>query len=153
MTVAALESYLHRQIPISARMGVRVLVCSESGATLAAPLVPNVNHHATVFGGSASALAILAGWTWLYAAMAQRKVPVRLVIQRNTIEYLAPITADFGADCHAPDAAKLERFYRTLKRHGKARIDLAVTLGCQGVTTAKFSGEYVAVILGDGVEE
>jgi len=33
---------------------------------LTAPLAANINHRATVFGGSASAVAILAAWTYLY---------------------------------------------------------------------------------------
>ena len=66
MTTAAVEVHLHCHIPISPAMGVRVLVCDNTAVTLAAPLAPNINHRATVFGGSASAVAILTAWTWLH---------------------------------------------------------------------------------------
>ena len=92
MTTAEVEAYLHRHIPISAAMAVRVVACDTAGATLAAPLAPNINHRATVFGGSASAVAILAAWTWLHFALRGAGQPARLVIQGNTMEYLAPIT-------------------------------------------------------------
>jgi thioesterase domain-containing protein len=146
MTPSEVESYLHGHIPLTAQMGVRVTACDESGATLTAPLAPNVNHRATVFGGSASALAILAAWTWLHHAM-RTAGPVRLVIQRNTVDYVAPITGDFAARCDAPSAADFAKFDRIFRRHGKARIELTATLTCEGAHVVNFVGEYVAVKL------
>lgn len=145
MKPGEIEAYLHRQIPISSALGVRVTACDRSGATLTAPLQPNVNHRATVFGGSASAIAILVAWTWLHVALREAGEPARLVIQRNTMEYLAPIAGDFEARCAAPPAAEMEKFLRTYRRHGRARIVLAATLAQGGDDVATFSGEYVAV--------
>jgi thioesterase domain-containing protein len=69
----------------------------------------------------------------------------RLVIQRNTIDYLAPITGEFEAHCAAPDAAEVGKFLRTLARHGKARLAVGAGLTCGGKSVATFSGDYVAV--------
>ena len=60
MDTKSLENYLHEHIPLSKAMGVTVRSVSGEAVTLAAPLAPNINHRETVFGGSASALAILA---------------------------------------------------------------------------------------------
>ncbi len=144
---AELERYLHEHIPISSAMGVRVVSCAAAGVTLAAPLAANINHRATVFGGSASAVAILAAWTYLHSVLRGTGLATRLVIQRNTIDYLAPITADFEAECASVGAVEIERVVRTLRRHGKARITLAARLTCAGSEVATFSGEYVAVRL------
>jgi thioesterase domain-containing protein len=143
-----IEAYLHRHIPISAAMGVRVRACGAAGSILAAPLVPNLIHRATVFGGSASAVAILAAWTWLHFTLRTAGRPSRLVIQKNAMEYLAPIAGDFEAQCTAPSSRVLEKFLGTLNRHGKARITLGAVLTCDGAEVAKFSGDYVAVKLG-----
>jgi thioesterase domain-containing protein len=62
MDARELEDYLHVHIPLSAAMQVAVVAVDASGVTLAAPLAPNINHRDTVFGGSASAVAILAAW-------------------------------------------------------------------------------------------
>ena len=147
MSTAEIEVYLRKHIPISAALGVRVLACDAGEAVLAAPLAPNLNHRATVFGGSASAVAILAAWTWLHFALRAAGHDARLVIQKNTVDYLAPIAGDFEARCAAPPMAAWEKFLRTLARHGKARLALAATLTCGGATVAKFSGDYVAVKL------
>ena len=39
---------------------------------------------------SSAAVAILAAWTYLHVALRGSGVATRLVIQRNTIDYLAP---------------------------------------------------------------
>jgi thioesterase domain-containing protein len=143
------EAYLRRHIPLSAAMGVRVIACAPKGVTLAAPLEPNINHRATVFGGSASAVAILAAWTWLHFTLRAAGQPSRLVIQRNTVDYLAPITGEFEAHCAPPSAGALEKFLRMLRRHGKARLEVGAVLTCEARKVASFSGEYVAVKLPD----
>src|SRR4051812_36859489 len=93
------ERYLHAHIPISSAMGVRVVTAGPNGVTLSAPLAANINHRATAFGGSLSAVAILSAWAWLHVAMRDAGLPSRLVIQRNSVEYLAPIAGDFEARC------------------------------------------------------
>jgi len=147
MTAADIEAYLHGHIPISADMGVRVAACDETGVTLRAPLAPNINHRSTVFGGSASAVAILAAWTYLHFSLGAAELPSRLVIQRNTMDYLEPITGDFEARCDALPAAALEEFLRTRRRHGKARVTLGAVLRCGENEVATFSGDYVAIKL------
>ena len=126
-------------------MGVTVAACDSSGVILRAPLAPNINHRATVFGGSASAVAILAAWASLHFALRAAGHTSRLVVQRNTVEYLAPIKTDFEARCTGLTAAQFEKFLKTLDRHGKARATLAATLTCEGEAVADFIGEFVAV--------
>ena len=125
-------------------MGVRVTACDATGVTLHAPLAPNINHHATVFGGSTSAVGILAAWTWLHFALRSARHTSRLVIQRNTVNYLAPITDDFEARCDGLPGAQFDEFVATLDRYAKARVTLTAVLTCKGEKVATFSGEYVA---------
>ena len=141
---AEVEAYLHQHIPLSAGMGVRVAACDAEGVTLRAPLAPNINHHSTAFGGSTSALAILSAWTWLHFALRAAGHASRLVIQRNTVDYLAPVTRDFEARCTGLPAAEFEEFLRTLDRYGKARAKLTAELTCDGTKVAAFAGDYVA---------
>lgn len=140
-------SYLHRHIPIAAAMGVQVQECGANGVTLTAPLAANVNHRATVFGGSASAVAILAAWTWLHFALRDAGLECRVVIQRNEMDYLLPIDGDFTAHCDGLDEAQLGRLVRALRRYGKGRVTLEAELCLDNRRVAKFAGDYVAVIL------
>lgn len=141
----ALRDYLHAHIPLSAAMGVEVIECSIDGVVLHAPLAPNINHRDTVFGGSATALAILACWSLLHLRMQGPLGGSRLVIQRHTMEFGAPIAGGFIARSQPLDAASWEAFRRTLERRGKARIEVAARLEYEGASVGQFRGEFVAL--------
>jgi thioesterase domain-containing protein len=63
------------------------------------------------------------------------------------LEYLAPIGGDFESRGEALPSVTVEKFLRTLRRHGKARNAVAATLTGAGKKVATFSGEYVALKL------
>ena len=78
-------------------MHVSVRTINDSLVCLAAPLQPNINHRGTVFGGSVSALAMIAGWTLIHVRLLAVAHKTQLVIRRNSLEYLAPLSGDFEA--------------------------------------------------------
>jgi len=58
VTPSELQTYLHQHIPLSQAMQFTVVEASLQQVVLTAPLAPNINHRETVFGGSASAVAV-----------------------------------------------------------------------------------------------
>lgn len=139
-----LQNYLHAHIPLSKAMDVVVLNATLESVTLSAPLAPNINHRATVFGGSASALAILAAWTSLHVRLTRAGIDARVVIQSNTMHYAQPMAGAFTASARAGDAATWQRFDATLSRRRRARITVTATLKCAGVVAGEFTGDFVA---------
>ena len=93
-------------------MAVSVASVAPDEVVLRAPLAPNINHRETVFGGSASALAILAAWSLLHARLRSEGVASRLVIQRNTMEYEHPIVGDFTARASLERSEHWQQFTR-----------------------------------------
>lgn len=144
-----LEQYLHRYIPLAQAMAVRVVAIAEEAVVLRAPLAPNVNHSDTVFGGSASALAILSAWSLPYVRLRTARIANRLVIQRNSMEYLRPISGEFAARSAFADTETWPRFIHTLARRGLARIAVTAALEFAGEVSARFSGEFVAFAAAD----
>jgi thioesterase domain-containing protein len=142
---AELERYLHGHIPLSAAMQVRVEAASTDHVVLGAPLAPNINHRETVFGGSASALAILSAWSLLHLKLTSAGHATRLVIQRNTMHYEQAISGDFTARAESPSAEQWDLFTRTLVRRGRARITIVSTLRFEGRAVGHFEGEFVAL--------
>jgi thioesterase domain-containing protein len=140
-----LQQYLHAHIPLSAAMHVSVLDVSTDAVRLAAPLAPNINHRETVFGGSASAVAILAAWSLLHVRLKAAGVDSRLVIQRNTMDYELPIEGDFTAQSALAQPEQWALFMRMLTRKGKARIEVVSVLECAGAIVGRLSGEFVAL--------
>lgn len=145
MSPGDLEHYLHAHIPLSKAMQVSVVQASPQEVVLSAPLAPNINHRDTVFGGSASALAILAAWSLLHTRLEAEGLASRLVIQRNTMSYEQPIVGTFTATATAPDAVAWKQFLRVFGRMGKARITVASVLHFEGVVAGRLEGEFVAL--------
>ncbi len=139
-----LARYIHEHIPLSRAMGVSVLAIEEDAVTLEAPLVPNINHQGTVFGGSASALAILAGWALLHVRLRSEGVAGRLVIQRNAMEYQHPIVGQFSARATLAHPERWQQFTATLTRKGKARVTVLAVLEQINEVVARFTGQFVA---------
>lgn len=142
----ALESYIHAHIPLTRAMQVSVAALEEDLVTLAAPLLPNINHRDTVFGGSASALCILSAWSLIHAKLGEERIHARIVIQNNSMDYLLPAADRFEATCSRPDPASWNRFIKGLQLKRAGRIHLNSTLTSQGKTCGKFEGAFVALL-------
>jgi thioesterase domain-containing protein len=127
-------------------MRVEVLEATLERVTLYAPLAPNINHRNTVFGGSASALAILSAWALLYVKLKNESIGSRVVIQKSTMEYFRPITGGFMALSTMQDSAWL-KFVDTLMRKSRARISVASVLLCDGEKVGEFAGDFVALLM------
>jgi thioesterase domain-containing protein len=145
MSPTELEYYLHAHIPLSKAMQVSVVQASPEEVVLSAPLAPNINHRETVFGGSASALAILAAWSLLHTRLSTAGLTSRLVIQRNTMSYEQPIVGTFTATAAAPDDHAWKQFLRVFKRMGKARITVVSVLHFESAVAGRLEGEFVAL--------
>jgi len=139
-----LQAYLHDHIPLSRAMEVSVVSIDVNGVLLRAPLAPNINHRETAFGGSMSALAILAAWSMLHARCRSEGIDSRLVIQRNSMEYERPIQGDFTARART-DEDEWNRFKRVFERKGKARIGVTSIIEYDGQTVGRFAGDFVAL--------
>jgi thioesterase domain-containing protein len=147
MDIAVLQRYLHDHIPLSKAMEVEVVEATDDGVTLAAPLAPNINHRETVFGGSASAVAILSAWTLMYLRLKGEQLNVRIVIQKNTMAYERPITGRFIASAAIPDTVDWRRFVDTLRRKRRGRFTVRSVLSCHAERVGEFEGDFVAWIL------
>ena len=140
-----LERYLHERIPLSRAMAIEVRAASLAGVEIYAPLAPNINHRDTVFGGSASAVAILAAWSALHLRLRAQGVDARLVIRRNTMSYERPITAGFTATAVPPDDASWARLAVTLRRGRPARVRVGARLECAGQLVGELDGEFAVL--------
>ena len=144
-----LQAFLRERIPLSNSMDVCVRSISTRQVVLSAPIAPNLNHRDTVFGGSASALAILAAWSVVRVRMQAEDLAGRIVIRRNSVSYEQPMVADFTATASAPDPVEWEKLRASLGRGRPGRIHVTAVLECQGSRTGEFLGEFVVLPYAD----
>jgi thioesterase domain-containing protein len=148
MDATQLEKYLHDRIPLTRAMAIEVREASADRVQVRAPLAPNINHRDTVFGGSASAVAILAAWSVIRVRMEAEGLEGRIVIRRNTMSYEQPMAAGFTATAGAPDPAEWTKLRAALARGRPGRVRVTAVLECQGTKSGELDGEFV--VLPDG---
>ncbi|WP_218018785.1 YiiD C-terminal domain-containing protein [Novosphingobium rosa] len=146
MNIAALEDYLHHQIPLSAAMQVAVDAAGSDSVVLSAPLEPNINHKHTAFGGSICTLGILAAWSLVHLRLLEEGLRCEVVIQSNQMEYDLPITGRFTAASRLPDPAIWPHVLKTLTRRKLARIEVHSDLMFEGKVAGRLSGRFVAFL-------
>jgi thioesterase domain-containing protein len=147
MDKAALQTYIHEHIPLTAAMQSQIDVLAADRVVISAPLEPNINHRETVFGGSASTLAILSAWTLLHSRLKDEGIEARVVIHKNSMSYDRPITDRFSAVCELSGQKDWQRFMAMLLRKGRGRIQLQATLQCHAEIVGQFTGDFVAIKL------
>ena len=143
--IRSLQKYLNEHIPLSKAMGVEVIEASINGVKLSAPLSPNINHRGTVFGGSASAVAILSAWSLLYLRLKYENINSRIVIQRSTMIYKHPIIDTFTSSSDVPGPSDWFKFLTTLRRKHRARVKVNSILHCNNRKVGEFEGDFVAL--------
>lgn len=139
------QQLLYEQIPITEKMGLKVIEFKPYSVKILAMLEPNLNHKCTAFGGSINSLMTVCGWGAVFANVKKSYPRSHIVIQRSNIEYLGPIDKDFVAECSIEKREEIKRCLLTYERFGRARIKLDVYCRDGDRLLAKFEGQYAVL--------
>jgi len=139
--IVALERIWHREIPISAAMGIHIARYEDGVLETRAALAPNVNVHGTAFAGSLYAIAALTGWGAVWLALERRGIDGHIVIADGNIQYLRPVAGEIVARCTFSHTAQ-EDAWRALDATGKCRFPLEVAIPGTNEDAARFRGSY-----------
>ncbi len=140
-----LSAVLRDGIPLTGFMQVDIDHCDTHKLRLRAPYEPNRNHKGAAFGGSLAALAVVTGWSVLELACRERGADAEVVISHLEMDFLAPVTADLISHCSRPDPDTLAHFFDALLIHGKAALDISVTIEGVRMNSVRCCGTYVAL--------
>ena len=141
--IKKLQDVLHAEIPLSQAIGIEVIEYHDNALTLFAPLKNNINHKCTAFGGSLYSVSVLAGWRLLYLLLNKNDLPGHIVIQESNIQFLKPVASDITAKCSFTSIEQYEKFIKSYKRKGMARIQLESRINNNTETCVIFKGSYV----------
>ncbi len=125
--IERIQTQLHRDFPLTADMGLKLVALDSNRAETRTPLARNHNVHGTAFAGTLSAQAMLTGWVLLTWHLEQAGLDALLVQREATIRYQEPVTGDPVCRCII-DAAALASFREELTGAGKARISTEVEI-------------------------
>jgi thioesterase domain-containing protein len=140
----ALQKLLNDTIPLTLAIGLRV---EEAGGrvVLSAPLLANINHVSTAFGGSQFSAAVLSGWSWIWVRMQEDGLKGDIMIRRSDMDYTGPVDGDFSATCEGAASGEWQKALMAFQRRDMARVSLRAEVASGGKTGATFSGDYVMV--------
>lgn len=139
-----LQSVLNNEIPITQALQVKVLNWQEQRLTLSLPLLPNINHMSTAFGGSLYCGAVLAGWGWMHLRLKELGAEkAHIVIQSGQISYPHPVLGDAIVQCDPPTEEEWAKFLRMFERRSKGRLSLSTSVIYEGAEAAVFNGQFV----------
>lgn len=143
-SLRALRALLRTDLPVTEHLHIVVLGFRGGDLVLKAPLSANVNHQRTAFAGSLNATATLAGWATAWLIMREHDIDGNVVIQDSSVHYERPVASDFEARCTFPDADTVERLVAAVRRRGRGRLELSVTVSDAEGDAVRFRGRYVA---------
>jgi thioesterase domain-containing protein len=143
-----LQNRLNNEIPISKHMELTVITANSQEVSVAAPLAPNINHQATVFGGTLASALLLSGWGLAEIRLHEWGHQGHIVIMKTELDYQRPVNGDFIATCRLDEENKWEDFRKVLERRKKARIWLeGLIRNDEGAPAVKLNGLYVASLV------
>jgi len=145
-SMQALQATFDHEIPITREIGIRVAHYDGEQLALTAPIERNINHKATAFAGSLNSVVTLAGWGMIWLLLKELDIAGTIVIQDSASHYRRPVTRDFTAICHRPDAEQVRQFAHTLREKGRARLELQATIHERDILVMSFQGRYVALL-------
>lgn len=150
MNADEISRRLHANIPLTSAMALQVQAFDGQRLLLAMPLAPNRNHHGSAFGGSLATLGIVTGWVLVDEALRAAGLNARVVVQHSDCDYRAPAEAACTATAELPEA--WPRFVATLRKHRRARIDIATMIAAEAVPCVQHQGRYAAFLDDPGAD-
>lgn len=117
---------MHKLIPITRQLGIKVVSYDGERLKLGAPLAANINHQGSVFGGSLYSVAALAGWGLLQLKLTELNLDCETVIAEGTVSYLKPMLQDFV--CTAALPADYQALFTRLATRGRVTMAMTATI-------------------------
>lgn len=146
MTPQVLEELIRSRIPVADFMQLTVESLDANSVVVTAPLEPNRNVHGTLFGGSGTAIALVAAWSLVHARMQVEGLKAPLVVAKQTTVYLKPVTGRVTARAVFETAEAWGAFTRSLGEGQRARVGVVVELQqTPGEVAARVEALFAAV--------
>lgn len=139
-----LELQLYKNVPILRHHQFKIAELTSENIKITAPIIANKNHYDTAFGGSISTLGIVTGWAMLLYKVQEAELPLRLLIQKNSIQYKLPIKSNFISETEINNE-QWRDFAQTACTKGKAKLSMDIKIFSDGLICAEQECKYAAL--------
>lgn len=142
--LALLEETLHREVPLTRTMGVRVEEHDGRELLFLADFEPNINIHGTAFGGSLYSICAVVCWGMLHLKYEDEALQAHSVLGDASISYRLPVRGEIKARCRLPEDGSYEAFIENLRAGKRSRIELTAEILTERGVAVRFIGSYSA---------
>lgn len=139
----SLQSEWHRRIPITEKMGIKIIQYTGSRFKTKGNLIANLNLHESMFAGSIYSQCVLTGWGLIWLQMQEFGLSGDIVQGSGDIKYHTPVWNEPTAEVRG----RLREQLLPLQRGERVRIELEVILYSGEQAAATFNGRYVILPL------
>lgn len=139
-----LEDTLHKEVPLTRDMGVRVEAHDGRELVFSADLAPNINIHGTAFGGSLYSICAVVCWGMLHLKFDEAGIEGHSVLGDARISYRRPVKSHIVARCQLPSDGSFETFIEAVKIGDRARFELVAEIYTNDKPAVTFTGSYSA---------
>lgn len=145
MNPKQLESLVHKEIPITKALDIRIEDLTSNSIRVEAPFEANKNIHNTAFAGSIYTVGTIAGWSLVNSIAVNHQLKGSVVLAKADIQYKKPINGDIIAQCSVADASTIDSFIMSFQRKKRARISLEIEIIEDGVIKAQLHANFALV--------
>jgi thioesterase domain-containing protein len=142
--LALLQETLHRELPLTRTMGVRVEEHDGRELVFLADFAPNINIHGTAFGGSLYSICAVVCWGMLHLKYEDEGLHAHSVLGDARISYRLPVRGEIRARCRLPADGSYETFIENLRAGKRSRIELTAEILVERGVAVRFVGSYSA---------
>ena len=122
------QKYLLNEIPLTKDMGLEITQFSDEQLELIAPLANNVNDKGSVFGGSSSALMIIAAWSLIKLNCQTHEVEADIVIHKNQTLWNKPLYDDLCIVAKFNESYDFKQVKKQIEQAKHQRIECLIEL-------------------------
>lgn len=143
-----LENKLHKQIPLTNYMQMKIEKIEENRLFTSAPIEPNINDKKTGFAGSLSTLVTISAWSACYLIVEEQlkyKDTMIAVIKSDT-SYRTPVTKELYCETTLPSKEEIERLKEKLETKGSGSLRIKSQIIEDEKVCVDYEGIYVIKI-------
>ena len=145
--IKELEKKLHKEIPLTNFMQLKVSNYDENELVTTAPLDVNINDKGTAFGGSLATICIISGWSLSWLISKELGFDSNnIVIIKNETSFRRPVTKDIVCITKKPSKEEIEIVKQKLQIKKSASLKIQSQIIEDGEICVDFEGYYVIKI-------
>ena len=142
--IKELEKKLHKEIPLTNFMQLKVSNYDENELVTTAPLDVNINDKGTAFGGSLATICIISGWSLSWLISKELGFDSNnIVIIKNETSFRKPVTKNIVCHTKKPSFEEIKTLKQKLEIKKSASIKIESKIIENDEICVEFVGYYV----------